>query len=363
MSSGKLKQLIEEGKWPEFEEKLVKARQQPGSRAFTGKFSSDTHFPWGQVGGDLYLGLAGDGFNPVIGRDEVRNPEPPYNLIPFTDESQLDPSYNENAFRAYREKKKIRTGVKVRVKPSDQVLVVYDLNRTRQASILEPSTFDGWNIQLNGIGPIGLEVSRQLVKVGVKNLSAYDSRDVDHQDPALSSFRAWDCGRQRSAAAQEVVQDQTLETSFQAYCETLAVHPKELGHVVINTSNSLNERRRLWDLVKDGVPDIDDKAVDRVGLYLDVQVRGRTGVLFCIDPANPDHREVYEAELSSRVHVPDAIIQVVSILASLTVEAVTQYALCAPAKTDDDAKRIRPEVPLQPFYHWDSEVYLQTQVV
>ena len=249
--------------------KMEYAYQIFGSSGFMGIFPEGTFENPEQT--TLFLGK---NYKPVAGRDKVRDSDG--NLKIYSD-----------------------------------VLLAYPLDHSRQNEIIIPACFEDHKVQMVGVGPVGLEVAVQLVKIGLKNLTVYDPTLVLEEDLAVSGIRVVDPNRSRVETACEIIRMQTLRVP-----QIFSRYPKiedMLGNVVINTSSDIDVRRDLWKLVR-GNP--------KVELFIDVQVNGYNGRLFIVDP----HDEgLYSEELSQADQVNGEIIWVNTLFACFVVGAFQRF--------------------------------------
>lgn len=274
-------------------------------RGFIGRFEKGTFkaYPEFDTGNNtLYLGKPRpELFELVIKRDRIRDADG--NLKVIESEEELHPDYNEAYWR------KQSKGFDVDAKHSSVTLTAYPLDFTKQEKIVIPSAFAGYDVQLSGAGPLGLEMGIQICKMGVDSLSIYDPEKVDVQDLAISSCRIIDPTRYRANVASEIIADQAME-SVKVYRKALDVID---AGIVINTEPRY--RRAVWDQVK----------VSQVGLYLDMYMYGLRAKIFAINPQDAKSVELYEADLANSVDDDTGIIWMVKTVAGIAAGAFQRY--------------------------------------
>lgn len=329
MNQNKLGKLNELGLWrgPHafIADKMINAYQILGNRQYIGTFPRGV-FVGAAEGFDnkglFYLGKPSDLFTPRIGIDKIRNPEG--HLVILESLDQLKPEFCEAHFnlpkseRPKRPKKQVGTGTAVPVKATAEQLVVYPLNHALQVGIVEPSSFEGYHVQISGLSPVGLEIARQLTKMGLTQISAYDPGEVLETDVASSSYRVFDPHRDRLGAAFEIIGDGSLAhlVAYQKYIDGA----EEFGNIVVNADGSLDVRQNLWALVK--------KNAAKIGLYIDAQADDQTWRVFVINPQDQISIEAYETDLATSVDnnaTRKEAIPVVCACASWAVYCVMRY--------------------------------------
>lgn len=311
-----LEKLHEQGLWNGpvafLKNEMKYAYQLLGNKSFMGVFKKGAFKdvalldPTSSI---LYLGKPGDLFQPVLGRDKIRDTDGGLKILVSMDDLQnLD-------VNVPAKKEIVKAGILTAVAPEpSSVLLAYQLDHSRQNNIIIPSAFDNYEVQLVGVGPVGLEIAVQLVKMGLKKLSIYDPREFSEKDPAVCFARILDPHRSMATAAAEIMGDQTLRSVSLNYRWPLA--EDIVGNVVINTSSDIETRRNLWALIKEN---------KKVGVLIDAQVSGVTGKVFVIDPRDPESVELYEDDMANFVPSNDAIIYTVLTIAGFAAGAFQRY--------------------------------------
>lgn len=299
--ASRYKRLVAEGKWSGpngyLQSKMKYAYQTKNRDAFVGAFEKGVLDE--SKGDTLFLGKPstreGDGYyRPVVGRDLIRDSEGKLEIL----KDYKDIAIVEEVLREEET---------VDVVLSEEKLTANSLSYVKQEEIFLPETFEGYDIKLCGIGDIGLEIAIALMKMGCEKLDVYDSLLVKRSELAVSQYRCFDSRRPRVDAAYEIIADQTMKG--------IVRHGliEEVGetHVVINTNREIAERRRIWKLAK------------KAGIFIDVQVEGEVGYLYCINPADAESVKLYEGELME--YSGAKIFGMTKVMAGLASWAIIRY--------------------------------------
>lgn len=299
MKKSILEKLHEAGLWdgPKdfIKNKIKYAYQTQAGQTFNGCFEKGAFslYPEFDQGNNLlYLGKPSDLFMPVIGRDKIRD---------FAGELKVLETQEELAALPRQKKEAV-----VNIQRSAEVMKWHPLDWTKQNSIIDASVFDNYDVQLVGVGPLGLEIAISIMKMGVTHLTVHDSEPVQKTDLALGSFRVFDSERSRQEVAYEILADQVRQPiKFGDF--------SNFGSLVINTNLFLETRKKIWNNIR-----------GKQGLFLDVQLNGLKGKLFAINPADPKSIELYESSLiESRDH--GTIAYMVKLMAGITAGALERY--------------------------------------
>ena len=280
---------------------IVYAYQQKKNRYFMGVMSD---------GRTVYLGLAGKKFTPVIGRDKIRNDFG--ELEEYFDEVQLENCYNELWYDAPVSK----AGSPIQVESSPDVLVAHDLFYDAQRNIILPDAFDNLSVYVAGCGVLGLEISLSLLKLGVKNLTISEDSLVGLSEVSSGSFRVFDPNRRRMSAVKEILFDQTKKVVTEGKIDA-GIFPKDpdgITRVVINTSS---DREGIWEVMK-----------TRPELYLDCQVYGERGVLYCVHGTDRESSIAYEESLMKTGS--SDVVYMTKVMAGFVSYAIKKYVLSNP---------------------------------
>lgn len=281
--------------------KLKFAYQLANNQAFIGVFEKHSFksYPDYDTGHNtLYLGKPSEFFTPQIGRDKIRDADGNLKIIETEDEISSVPS------------KKKPQGTQTKPQGSNSVLVAYPLDHSRQKDIMHPSSFDGFDVQLSGVGPIGLEIAINLHKLGLKKLKIFDPLEVPVKDLAVGPFRIYDANRARGTVAYELIADQSMQ---EADINLKYLTGDSVGSIVINTLDSPDVRHAIWTAIK-----------GKQGLFLDVQISGQSGVIYAINPQDPVSAELFEESLSD-VYNQDTTIDIVNVVAGIATGAFRRY--------------------------------------
>lgn len=302
-----LQRVHEKGLWigpvARLKDKLKRAYQLLNNRSFNGVFESgtfDAYPEFDQGNNTMYLGKPTDLFRPVIGRDDIRDENGKLRKIKC--EEEIEELCKKKA-------RKKNNGQLVAVEPSSHELMVYELDHSRQMGLIEPSTFEGYEVQICGMNGVGVEIGIQLMKMGLPKLEIFDPYEVEESELAITSFRCIDPHRSRAQASFEIIADGTRKPIDYF----LTAVPEEFGQIVVNTFSNLELRRAVWRAVQGS---------SGVSFYMDVQVSGYVGTLMLINPSDSKSVELYESQLIEVDDFPQIIsaVKTVSGYAGLAVQ-------------------------------------------
>jgi hypothetical protein len=293
--------LHESGHWQKLYPHLKYAYQIKNGNGFMGVFPVDVIRKYPNLensNGTIYLGLPNALFQPLPGRDQVRD-----------ENGKLTTLLEEKNVNVFKE-------IKQCVQDTPMELTVYQLDRSLQAEIIESSSFEGYYVQIIGLNPIGLEIAVLLAKMGVEHLALYDPTKVLRTDVSASRYRVTDPENSRITKAAEIIGDGTS-----CEIETYAKYPdglEKLGNIVINASYDIDVRKNLWKFVKNS---------DGVSLYVDAQIRNDNGRTFHFSPKDKIGVEAYEMELATSSDIlPNEIASMTSYIGGSIANFIVKYA-------------------------------------
>lgn len=273
--------------------KLKFAYQLANNPAFIGVFEKNSfkEYPEHDSGHNtLYLGKPSDLFQPVVGRDKIRDENGELKILDTEIPTKTQPKI-------------------INPQASQDTLKAYPLDWTRQKPIFSPWSFDGFDVQLSGLGPLGLEIAINLYKLGLTKLKIYDPLNVAPQDLAVAGYRTFDVNRARGTVAYELIADMSLKEAD----INLKYLTSDIGNIVINTLDAHDIRQTIWNNIK-----------NKPGFFLDVQTSGNSGTIYAINPADKDSIELYEESLGDSPN-EDTTIDIIRTVAGIATAAFRRY--------------------------------------
>jgi len=151
----------------------------------------------------------------------------------------------------------------------------------RQTNFVKPEHLD-FSILLIGCGGTGSWALLALQKMGCTNLSVIDFDKVEAHNIPSQAFKQEDIGILKTHAlpGSYIKFDETFEDYFKEYFRE--------STVVICAIDSMDERIKLWDIIKKR---------DDVELFLDPRIGGELLRMYAVDPLDNKAVAFYESQL------------------------------------------------------------------
>jgi hypothetical protein len=166
---------------------------------------------------------------------------------------------------------------------------------SRQMGLFNPDKHQKRVIIL-GVGATGSFTALALAKMGIQDIQIWDADYVEMHNCPNQLHRWSDLGRSKVDATKDIVHsfcdglDQTTPNiqTFSRFFEEEDDFGQ--GGIVICAADSMAARAMFWEKVKRNM---------RVDLYIDPRVGGQIIHMYCLDPFNPEHAQMYESTLHS----------------------------------------------------------------
>ena len=163
----------------------------------------------------------------------------------------------------------------------------------RQTNFVTPGNLD-FPILLIGCGGTGSWAGMALAKMGCTDITLVDFDHIEPHNIPSQMYNIYD-GKELKVKALSEWMGNNIKTknpvyppfdlTFEKYFKS---HSYKKISVVICTVDSMDERIRLWDIVKKR---------DDVDLYLDPRIGGELLRLYAVDPLNAEAVKFYESKL------------------------------------------------------------------
>lgn len=156
----------------------------------------------------------------------------------------------------------------------------------RQTNLVKPDQLD-FPILLIGCGGTGSWAYVALKKMGVKYIIVVDHDVVEPHNTASQFYTEKDAGKKKAIALMsEFKGDTAFPDTFEKFFKS---NTWEISYpIVICAIDSMDERIKLWDIIK--------KRND-VELFLDPRIGGELLRLYAVDPLDNKAVEFYESQL------------------------------------------------------------------
>ncbi len=148
-------------------------------------------------------------------------------------------------------------------------------------------------ILLIGAGGIGSWVGVALAKMGCSNIMLVDFDKVEPHNIPSQSYEIRDRDRPKVYALEQAMNEmnheknkiyESFKKSFEDFFKD---HIRKIS-VIICALDSMDERIKLWDIIK---------ARDDVDLFIDARMGGELLRVYAVDPLNNEHVKFYESKL------------------------------------------------------------------
>jgi hypothetical protein len=162
----------------------------------------------------------------------------------------------------------------------------------RQLDIIKPTELL-FPITIIGAGGTGSWTAFALAKMGAYSLTVIDYDRVEEHNTPSQLYAVEDVGRDKVSALQEILLKFTGKPiiPFSGKAQEYAGAGLPFGKVVICAVDSLEERKKLWEIIKPLLGGID--------LYIDARMGGDQLRLLCVSPYNADSILKYQKKMES----------------------------------------------------------------
>lgn len=164
----------------------------------------------------------------------------------------------------------------------------------RQVDLVKPTELL-FPITVIGCGGIGSWTSLFLAKMGAISLTLIDFDKVEAHNAPSQLYGPDDVGSHKVSALQQIISTFTGTTPipFVGKVSEYAAKGLPFGRVVICAVDSLDERRKIWEIVKSLL------APGGIDLYIDARMGGEQLRIMCISPYNADSILKYEKKMEN----------------------------------------------------------------
>lgn len=162
----------------------------------------------------------------------------------------------------------------------------------RQLDIVKPSEL-GFPITVIGAGGIGSWTTLALAKMGADTITVIDFDTVEEHNLPSQFYSPEDVGKSKVDALQIITRTFTdaVPVPFNGKFEEYIASGLPLGRVVICAVDSLEARKKIWEVVK--------KLFGMVDLYIDARMGGDQLRVLCVSPYNADSIVKYQKKMDS----------------------------------------------------------------
>lgn len=167
----------------------------------------------------------------------------------------------------------------------------------RQIDIIKPTELM-FPITIIGAGGIGSWTAFALAKMGAYALTVVDFDKVEEHNTPSQLYGMDDIGLSKVDALQKIIRVFTGKTPvpFSGTAQEYAAAGLPFGKVVICAVDSLEERKKIWEIIRPLLGAID--------LYIDARMGGDQLRLICVSPYNADSVIKYQKKME-KPGVPD----------------------------------------------------------
>ena len=148
-------------------------------------------------------------------------------------------------------------------------------------------------ISIVGAGGIGSWTVFALAKMGCLSLTVIDFDKVEEHNVPSQLYAPQDVGLSKVDALQKIIRTftGTVIIPFSGKMQEFVASGLHLGSVVICAVDSMEERKKIWEIVK--------PMFGEVSLYIDARMGGEQLRVFCISPFNADSIVKYQKNMES----------------------------------------------------------------
>jgi hypothetical protein len=195
----------------------------------------------------------------------------------------------------------------------------------RQLDIIKPIELM-FPISIIGAGGIGSWTAFALAKMGCLSITSIDFDKVEEHNLPSQMFAPEDVGLSKVDALQKIIRTFTGTTiiPFSGKVQEYIASGLFLGKVVICAVDSLEERKKIWEMIKPLLGGID--------LYIDARMGGDQLRIICVSPFNADSIVKYQKKMDSPI-LPDptpcterAVVYNTFMIGAMVASIVKKYA-------------------------------------
>jgi molybdopterin/thiamine biosynthesis adenylyltransferase len=160
----------------------------------------------------------------------------------------------------------------------------------RHITVFNPDTFRG-RIDVIGLGATGGRVGLTLAKLGIEDdqIHGWDYDLVGSENISNQIFGNIHIGQPKALAASQLIRELT-GTRIVAHEEELD-GTQVLGDVVFLLTDTMQSRKRIWDGSL--------RYTFRTRLVIETRLGAEAGMVFAVDPNNPEQVREWESTLTS----------------------------------------------------------------
>lgn len=159
----------------------------------------------------------------------------------------------------------------------------------RQTDIIEPAKLDALNVTIIGLGGIGSPTAEKLARMGVKNITLYDSDEVNEHNRPYTVYRRDQVGRKKTEALADVLFSAADDLNLRWYNCLVNNEFQDLNGIVISGLDSMASRKQVWQAIMN--------QPKQVELYIDGRMAAQIARILIVNPNIPTQKEWYESTL------------------------------------------------------------------
>ncbi len=195
------------------------------------------------------------------------------------------------------------------------------INFTRQMGLLPPDILNRYPYVLIGAGGIGSPIGFTIAKMGVENLTIWDSDKIENHNLPNQFYKLSQLGKNKAESLAANISEYSLIKAVpmaKDYSSTVA-----LNGVVISAVHSIDGRKDIWQGVK--------KSAKKIPLYVETRMAGELFQVYPVPMADKERVAAYEEKLyrKAKVHVAActqaAIFYTVMSCAGVVGEAIKMF--------------------------------------
>lgn len=165
----------------------------------------------------------------------------------------------------------------------------------RQQDLVKPNELL-FPITILGVGGIGSWTAFYLAKMGAMALTVVDFDKVEEHNTPSQIYSPDDIGTSKVDALQKIINRfsdrQITPIPFSGTAQEYAASGLPFGKVVIGAVDSLEERKKIWEVIRPLLGQID--------LYVDCRMGGDILRILCVSPYNADSVIKYQQKMDSK---------------------------------------------------------------
>ena len=197
----------------------------------------------------------------------------------------------------------------------------------RQTDLVTPSQLT-FGITILGVGGIGSWVAFYLAKMGAMSLTVVDFDKVEEHNIPSQLYAPEDIGTSKVDALQRIINifsgRQITPIPFSGTAQEYAASGLPFGKVVIVAVDSLDERKKIWSIIKPLLGNID--------LLVDCRMNAEQLRILCVSPYNADSIIKYQQRMDSNTKASIApctgrsIVYNTGIIGAMVASRIKRYA-------------------------------------